>query len=56
MRIYLATWLLEPAQGVAMTNVGAKHRLLSFFHTREKKEEFVGYVKTGKNKPRKGER
>jgi len=36
MRIYLATWLLEPSQGDALTNSNAFSRLLSYYHTRER--------------------
>jgi len=47
MRIYLATWLLEESQGVSLTRKRYKQRLLSFFHTREKKDKFKPYIKTG---------
>lgn len=49
MKIYLATWLFEPKQGEALTTSGAKNRLLSYYHTTEKENEFRGYVKTGRN-------
>jgi hypothetical protein len=49
MKIYLATWLLEPAQGRALTQVKGWHRLLSFYHTKEKTNELPCYCKTGKN-------
>ena len=49
MKIYLATWLLEKAQGDSLTAKQSKKRLLSYFHTKEKKDEFPGYIKTGKN-------
>ena len=32
MKIYLATWLEEPAQGTVLTAKGALRRLLSFWH------------------------
>ncbi len=49
MKIYLATWLLEPAQGRVLTQVKGWHRLLSFYHTKEKTNELPCYCKTGKN-------
>lgn len=50
MKIYLATWLFEPAQGTALTNAGASERLLSYFHCRGRKsEEFDHYWRTGCN-------
>jgi len=49
MKIYLATWLLEPAQGTALSTIGKKERLLSYFHTIEKKHQFLRYIKTGRN-------
>ena len=49
MKIYLATWLHEPEQGRAMTVVGKKERLLSFWHTRERESEFGQYITTGRN-------
>lgn len=48
MKVYLATWLFEKSQGKALTKRKAFYRLLSYFHTREKKEDFIPYVKTGK--------
>ena len=50
MKIYLATWLLEVSQGQSLTKAKSKHRLLSYFHTREKEEDLDEYVKTGKQK------
>lgn len=47
MRIYMATWLLEPAQGTALTKCSARTRLISYYHTQEKKEHLLGYIKTG---------
>lgn len=49
MKIYLATWLLEPAQGRALTEVGAKTRLISYFHTRERADQLPAYVQGGTN-------
>jgi hypothetical protein len=48
MKIYFATWLLERAQGDALTKVGANSRLMSYYHTRDKKHLLKGYTKTGK--------
>lgn len=48
MKIYLATWLLEKSQGIALSRVRAQKRLLSYYHTLEKKDEFVKYIKSGK--------
>lgn len=52
MKIYLATWLLEPAQGRALTKANNRCRLLSYYHTKEKSKEVPGYVKTGRNPKR----
>lgn len=49
MRIYLATWLLEAQQGRALTKVNSLRRLLSFWHTREKLDQFIIYSQTGRN-------
>lgn len=49
MKIYLATWLLEPHQGRVLTKKKQTRRLISYYHTREKKEQFPGYIKTGRN-------
>lgn len=49
MKIYLATWLLEPTQGKALTKVNAWKKLLSFFHTEGKKKELKRYSLTGRN-------
>jgi hypothetical protein len=49
MRIYLATWLFEPKQGIALTRTSAWKRLLSFWHTRERAGEFPSYALTGRN-------
>jgi hypothetical protein len=49
MRIFLATWLFEPEQGKALTRVHGLRRLLSFYHTREKQEQFAVYSQTGRN-------
>ena len=50
MKIYLATWLLEESQGLSLSAVKNKRRLLSFFHLLQKIEVFKNYVMTGKNK------
>jgi hypothetical protein len=50
MKIYLATWLLEPQQGKALTKRKAKHRLISYFHTTAKADQLIKYVKKGLNK------
>lgn len=44
MKIYLATWLLEKSQGISLSNCGSKKRLLSYSHTKDKKEELSDYV------------
>lgn len=49
MKVYLATWLLEPAQGRSLTKIKAVRRLVSYFHTKEKIDEFPKYVRTGRN-------
>jgi hypothetical protein len=46
MRIYLAGNL---SQGNALTKVGKKERLISYYYTTSKKEELRQYVKTGRN-------
>lgn len=48
MKVYLATWLLEQSQGDTLTKMKKKTRLLSFYHTRQKLESFINYVKTGR--------
>lgn len=49
MKIYLATWLLEPNQGTVLSTIGKRERLISYFHTLEKKDQLAQYVKTGRN-------
>jgi hypothetical protein len=49
MKVYLATWLHEPSHGRALTKMKKKDRLLSYYHTIEKKNEFRNYAKTGRN-------
>jgi hypothetical protein len=49
MRIYLATWLFEPSQGKALSKARKRERLVSYYHTAEKKEQFARYVETGRN-------
>lgn len=48
MKIFLATWIIEKSQGVSLTKKGAKKRLISYFHTKDKEKEFIPYVITGK--------
>ena len=50
MIIYLATWLLEPQQGRALTKKKAEDRLISYFHTVAKADQLKKYVKKGVNK------
>ena len=50
MRVYLATWLFENNQAIALTKCAASRRLLSYFHTREKASDFSEYVVTGEVK------
>jgi hypothetical protein len=47
MKIYLATWLLEESQGIVLTKVNFKNRLLSYFHCLQKIDKFTKYIKTG---------
>ena len=49
LKIYLATWLLEKNQGIALTNVNADTRLISYWHTKEKEKELITYIQTGTN-------
>ncbi|KKP77709.1 MAG: hypothetical protein UR73_C0013G0007 [candidate division WS6 bacterium GW2011_GWF1_35_23] len=50
MKIYLATWLLEIAQGEALSKTNAIKRLVSYYHSKDKSsEEFSKYCKTGRN-------
>ncbi len=44
MKIYMATWLLEPLQGVILNKLSADNRLLSYHHTKEKKDELRDYI------------
>ena len=48
MRIYLATWL-EDNQGISLTKVSARHRLMSFFFIRSGKIKFslLKYIRYG---------
>lgn len=50
MIIKFATWMLEPAQGRALTKQKAKNRLLSYFHTTEKADQFKKYIRKGLNR------
>lgn len=50
MRIYLATWMDEPAQGNALTKIGGVLRLLSYHFVCQKKDHgklLIRYAKTG---------
>ena len=49
MKIFLATWILEPSQGQTLTNIGGGRRLLSYFHTKQKVEVFSNYCRKGTN-------
>jgi len=49
MIIYFATWLNEPNQGKTLTKKKEKSRLISYYHASKRKNEFVKYVKTGRN-------
>ena len=48
MKIYLATWLLEPAQADHLTNAKNKNRLISYYHTKQKGKELSFYTLTGR--------
>ena len=50
MRIFFATWLFESNQGKSLNSKDVKNRLLSYYHTKEKKKQFISYVKKGENK------
>ncbi len=50
MKIYLATWILEASQGISLTKKGVKKRLMSYYHSKDKPDEFSHYTKTGVNK------
>jgi len=57
MKIYLATWLLEPSQGDSLTEVKNRNRLVSYFHTQTFQPDQVStYIQTGKIKSRKKEK
>ena len=49
MKICVATWLHEPSQGEALTKVGHRHRLLSYWHTRDREDQLDEYARTGRN-------
>jgi hypothetical protein len=56
MKIYLATWMLEPAQATALTQVKGKTRLISYHHTKDFSfDQVQTYCKTGLVKSRKRE-
>jgi hypothetical protein len=54
MKIYLATWLFESNQGEALTKMGKRERLISYYHTITKKEELPEYVRSGRNEGNEG--
>lgn len=49
MKIYLATWLLEPGQSEVLTKKDKRERLLSYHHLLRVKEKLNMYIKTGIN-------
>jgi len=49
MKVFLATWVLEPSQGQTLTKMEAGNRLLSYFHTKQKEEVFSVYCRRGVN-------
>lgn len=48
MKQIFATWLLEKEQGNSLQKIGAKNRLLSYFHTIKNEHELGVYVMRGK--------
>ena len=50
MKLFLATWLLEPQQGRSLTKKKARYRLISYWHTIAKANQLKKYVITGLNK------
>ena len=48
MKIYLATWSLEKAQGESLNKINKKERLLSYFYLNKNVKSFFKYIKTGK--------
>ena len=50
MKLFLATWLLEPQQGRSLTKKKAKNRLISYWHTLAKADQLKKYVIKGINK------
>ena len=56
MKIYLATWMVDPTLGVGLTKHEARRRLLSFYYIITQgvtKEDFQQYCETGLSKERK---
>ena len=52
MKIYLATWVSEKAQGQSLTRIGMKKRLVSYHSLIDQNiitKQFVKYIQTGKN-------
>ena len=50
MKIYFATCLHEKNQGEALTNIGGKQRLLSYYliKTSKKEDKLKRYIKEGR--------
>ena len=48
MKQIFATWLFEKEQGNSLQKMGARHRLLSYFHTTGNEHEIETYVTKGK--------
>lgn len=52
MKIYLATWIGDPAHGECLTKVGHNKRLLSYYFILEqriKRKKLIEYFKTIKH-------
>lgn len=50
MKLFLASWLLEPWQGEVLTKTKYTNRLISYYHTIPKADKLSEYVLTGMNK------
>ena len=55
MKIYLATWL-EDNQGVTLTKVGNKRRLISYFFLKDSNDFLKEYIETGMTTTKKNKR
>jgi len=56
MKIYMATWLMEKSQGIALTKKNSSKRLLSYHFLVEQgisTEQINQYCRTGRLDPRK---